>query len=118
MNNRSLHSLEHDQIARVVDQRGRRLLFRGWNRLCLNAAALNAIGEAHSVTATSRPATDSAELKRTTAESSGFVTARKKTSAEGRRREEELRRRRAKITVRETLVCLGRHERSFIETEP
>lgn len=94
-------TVEHDQIARVVDQRGRRLLFRAWNRLCLHAAALDAVEEAYSATATSRPARDAAGVKRTTAKSSGLVAAKEKLSTEGRRLEEELRRKRAKITVRE-----------------
>ena len=102
--NNPIH-LERDQMARVVGDSSRRLLFRGWSRLCLHAAALNAVEGAYSAaTATARAARAVAEEERATKEISKMVDAKEQTSTERRRQEDELRRTRAKITVRQPLI--------------
>lgn len=60
------------QISRVCRENDRRLLFRGWSRLCLHAASLNAAETAFATaTATARAARADAEAK----EAAAAVTA-------------------------------------------
>lgn len=90
-----------DQVCRVVGDSSRRLLFHGWNRLCLHAASLNAAeGASSAATAAARAARAKAEERRTAAAISAIGAVKEEAFKEPNRREKELKRRRAKTAVR------------------
>lgn len=83
----------------------RRLLFRGWSRLCLHAASLNAAeGASSAATAAARVARAAAEEKSAAAAISALEAAKSDASKEQHRRDNEFKQRRAKAMVREEPV--------------
>lgn len=89
-------------MTSAVGDRSRRLLFRGWSRLCLHAASLNAIeGASSAATAAARAARAEAERKSAEAAISATEAVKAEASKVQHRQDVELKRRRAKTTVRE-----------------
>lgn len=80
----------------------RRLLFRGWNRLCLHAASLNvAEGALAAATAVARAARAKAEQEETAAAVSALGAVKKETARKRTLEEAALNIRRAKRVVRQ-----------------
>lgn len=79
----------------------KRLLFRGWNRLCLHAASLSvAEGAFAAATAVARAARAEAEQEETAAAISTLGAVKKERARKRTLEEEALNRRRAKGVVR------------------
>lgn len=94
-------------MARVVGDGNRGLLFRGWTRLCLHAASLNAAeGASSAATAAARAARAEAEEMRTAAAISAIDAVKEEASKDRYHHEEELKRRRAKTAVRMVRLAL------------
>eukprot|EP00752_Nemacystus_decipiens_P010863 g9658.t1 len=87
-------------ITRVVGNKDRRFLFRGWSRLCLHAASLNAAeGASAATTAAARAARAAAEQESTAAKVSAIDPVKLEASREQNLPDDELKRRRAKATI-------------------
>eukprot|EP00903_Cladosiphon_okamuranus_P014747 g13665.t1 len=84
-------------ITRMAGDGNRRLLFRGWSRLCLHAASLNAAeGTSSAATAAARAARAAAEEDIAAAAISAIDAVKSDASKEQYRRDDDLKQRRAK----------------------
>lgn len=100
------------QIARLHTEQGKRGLFRGWSRLCLHAASLNAIEAGYAAaTAAAKAARAEAEEKEAAAAIAAIEVANSKTAKRQQLAEDRLKRTRAKTAVSSVIGFAADHLR-------